>query len=574
MTSLIPESERVGWELSPEPGWLQTASGAAFCWYHEPRGPKKDTAVILCDPLGSDRMNLHLAYRHLALNLAHAGYATLRIDYPGTCDSEGSPRDPRRLDAWLGSLNAGADYLKRRSGAGRLAAFGALTGGTLACCLAAQREDVAKVAVWGGYTRGREFVRAAKMLERMSGGNPQQTRPPHWREGDMEWLGFYLSEATVSELKSIDLCDMQFPSLEQALLLEWDELSNAQPLADHMREQGMSVTHCNAPLDVGAHCLERQEVPWRLIERLHQWLLTDDNMSGSGIAEAGTFALESTVQLGDAGTHEVITEQVIQAGDDGEIFCIMTQPQTAAAAAEAPTIVIVNGGNNHRVGINRSHTEWARAWAALGFRVVRFDIRGLGDSPPQDAADLNVLYRRETAEDVTRVLDQLESELAIRRFILIGFCAGAYQALHAARTDERVVGLALLELLRLYPEPFEWLPCSQRTQSALRRRWFALVRRAQLGRTRLYRWLNQMTARGTRILVVYRRDEPMLEEFRQEAGSVLTGSTAADQIDISLLDPSNHILSPLYSQTQLRAAVEEWITTQFARATRVELKRD
>ena len=87
-------AERLAWEQSGEAGWIDSAGGPLFCCFHPPRGPAQRRAVLLCETLGSERMNFHLAYRHLALRLSYAGYPTLRFDYAGTGDSSGSPRDP------------------------------------------------------------------------------------------------------------------------------------------------------------------------------------------------------------------------------------------------------------------------------------------------------------------------------------------------------------------------------------------------------------------------------------------------------------------------------------------------
>ena len=113
-------------------------------------------------------------------------------------------------------------------------------------------------------------------------------------------------------------------------------------------------------------------------------------------------------------------------------------PDLLADAGPAPTgVILVNGGNNHRAGINRNYTQWARAWAGEGVSVLRLDIRGLGDSPPARARDLNVLYRAETAGDVIAAMDWLERHRGIRRFVLAGgeTSGAAAQSLGLSRLD-------------------------------------------------------------------------------------------------------------------------------------------
>ena len=81
-----------------EAGWLVGGGDPLFATYFPPAagGTLRRHAVLLCEPLGPDRMNLHLFYRELALRFAAAGHAVLRFDPAGTGDSSGSPRDPRR----------------------------------------------------------------------------------------------------------------------------------------------------------------------------------------------------------------------------------------------------------------------------------------------------------------------------------------------------------------------------------------------------------------------------------------------------------------------------------------------
>ncbi len=46
-----------------------------------------------------------------------------------------------------------------------------------------------------------------------------------------------------------------------------------------------------------------------------------------------------------------------------------------------PWVVLVNVAAEHHIGPGRRWVEWARRWAALGYRVVRIDQSGVGDSP-------------------------------------------------------------------------------------------------------------------------------------------------------------------------------------------------
>lgn len=93
----------------------------------------------------------------------------------------------------------------------------------------------------------------------------------------------------------------------------------------------------------------------------------------------------------------------------------------------------------HGFPLNRRMWESAgQSLAKEGFRVVRPDLRGHGESPaPEEASTM-----ARCAEDVLALCDQL----GIRRFVLGGFSLGGYVAFQIAATaPDRVVGLLLVD---------------------------------------------------------------------------------------------------------------------------------
>jgi pimeloyl-ACP methyl ester carboxylesterase len=96
----------------------------------------------------------------------------------------------------------------------------------------------------------------------------------------------------------------------------------------------------------------------------------------------------------------------------------------------------------HRVGHNRMYVTLSRILASAGRTVVRFDLSGIGDSPPRTDGLTPVVS---ALTDINEVLDSLEHLHQASQFILIGLCSGADHAVLHGRTDPRVVGLALLD---------------------------------------------------------------------------------------------------------------------------------
>jgi dienelactone hydrolase len=114
----------------------------------------------------------------------------------------------------------------------------------------------------------------------------------------------------------------------------------------------------------------------------------------------------------------------------------------APPSAERPTVVILNSGIVHRVGANRMSVALARALAAAGHAALRFDLSGLGDSPPRPEA---LPPLEASLADIRDVLDTLEATRGAKRVILAGLCSGADHSLVYAGGDPRVVGAVLLD---------------------------------------------------------------------------------------------------------------------------------
>ncbi len=135
---------------------------------------------------------------------------------------------------------------------------------------------------------------------------------------------------------------------------------------------------------------------------------------------------ESVLPFGEAG-----------AAEGQRLLGILTRP--ALVQAERPVVVIPNTGFEHRVGPNRLHVQIARALAAAGYCVLRFDVSGLGDSDPprgRAASSLN---------DCQLALDALQAQGLGTRYLMVGLCSGAHDAHQLACVDARVVGMFCID---------------------------------------------------------------------------------------------------------------------------------
>jgi len=135
-----------------------------------------------------------------------------------------------------------------------------------------------------------------------------------------------------------------------------------------------------------------------------------------------------------------VSERAVTFGGHGGLVGVVVQP--AQPDPGAPCVVALNGGILPRSGQGRIYVTLSRRLAALGFRVLRFDLSGIGDSPsrgdglpPVEAA----------VADLNEALDWFAG--ADGRVVLMGLCDGATLAAHGAATDRRVVGAMLIDPL-------------------------------------------------------------------------------------------------------------------------------
>ena len=132
-------------------------------------------------------------------------------------------------------------------------------------------------------------------------------------------------------------------------------------------------------------------------------------------------------------------EQAMRVGAEPAMVGVVTLP--GGRAADDVAIIILGAGLVHRVGPNRLTVRMARQLAARGHLVARFDHRGIGDSGPR--RDARPFYDG-AIDETCEVMDQLERQYGVHRFVLIGICSGAETALRTASRHARVVGAGLI----------------------------------------------------------------------------------------------------------------------------------
>lgn len=602
-------------------GWIEGAHGPLFASYHPAQGAQtRDCGVLFCDAFGSDRMRLHLCYRSLAVQLAAAGFSALRVDYPGTCDSGGDELTGEgQVQRWLASLHTAADWLRRESGVTQLCVFGALLGGTVGASLAAQRDDVRGLVLWGPYADGRGFLREIAAFGSISQKSGPARKPDGWREGDQEAVGFVIPAATAEELRGLKPLAGAQPRLRYAGIFRRNQTASVDAWADFLRASGADVfVRPGAATDIASIGGDGSPPPPALMAEMVSYVQSQHPPAATPTASSSTggdaapaaprdptpFTENGAPRLLDAvsvttAEHRVVREEVVRFGNDESMIGVVTTGERGVDAA-SDALILVNGGTNHRVGINRNYTEWARAYAPSGMLVLRMDVRGLGDSPPLRPEDLGVLYREATRDDVREAMDFLARRYGVRRFVLLGLCAGGYQAFHCALADERVSGLVYLSPARFLPvsdadrggrselafaglahyrrallDPAAWRRAlggktdlvavarsvADRAVARVTQRLGALGTLAGVLAPRPKTWLAgallRLADRGCHVLLAFPAQDAELTAFEDYVSADRQRLMATGRFSVEVVQDADHIFSQRWSQQYLRHRIEQ-----------------
>lgn len=246
--------------------------------------------------------------------------------------------------------------------------------------------------------------------------------------------------------------------------------------------------------------------------------------------------------------------------------------------------LLPNAGLIHRVGPHRLSVKLARALAAQGLAVLRFDLAGVGDSKAGPAGGD---YREQAGRDLRSAMDAAQAACGVEQFVVLGICSGAVNGFWAAVADPRVVGLLMYDGF--------WYRSRWTTAVRLFKRWralgwhevFASLRRnlrrvagvAPAGSDGLFsnwdmanpprqdfeRHMNALHARGVALFLLYGGTVLEFYSYQGQFQHVFGAQPFARATRCELHPQLDHTFTALAAQQQLLALASDWVA-QVARS--------
>ncbi len=259
---------------------------------------------------------------------------------------------------------------------------------------------------------------------------------------------------------------------------------------------------------------------------------------------------------------------------------------------DLPAVIIPNSGLVPRVGPSRLSVNLARRLAAQGYPTLRFDHAGVGDSNPRQD-DLS--FDQCALEEVGHLMDDLERDYGLRRFVILGLCSGAVTAFKAAGLDARVAGAIMINAQYYETDP-EWNH-HVATQQIARHYWtrsifrpsawwraitgrihyrvliHVLLRQArglfrkdatvQQVKDRLASHLRDLAQHETPLLILNSEGDIAQDYLRIILGDELDRLTESGSIELRNLADTDHTFTLLANQERLSEIIEEWMEKWF-----------
>lgn len=429
--------------------WLGTPDRPHFSMVDFPDDRQVVGGVVFCPSMGLEAAYSARAVRDLAHRLTASGWVALRIDYAGIGDSAGSWTDPDLVEEWLLGVREAVHYL-RDLGVARVAVVGLRIGATLAAAAIADDGEVDDLVLWDPCPTGKAFLREQRALwaflrsQAVEWGILREDQV--WGSGDaldvgsFEAPGVMFSAPTTLELEPLAVAPADQSLAGRELVLTRKGRRVASALKGRQTLPSVEFDEISGQEDL----LEISALtPEPTLQRIVSWL---SEKGGDRVRiEPPSGHATATLRQHDGPS---VVERPVTIGP-ARLFGIVSEREDQADAS-VPTVVFVNAGRIGHQGPARAWVDLARACVADGFRCLRFDLSGLGESPTRPGRTEGVEFPADALTDMADMRRWVTSEFG-PQVMLIGLCSGGYHAIETALLEPVTSLCTVNPAISLYP---------------------------------------------------------------------------------------------------------------------------
>jgi exosortase A-associated hydrolase 2 len=265
--------------MSVQPFFFGPPQGRLYGCYHPPRpgSELRETAVVLCYPMGHEYIRCHRALGQLAIRLAGSGFGVLRFDYRGCGDSAGESHQASLSD-WLDDIAAATSELRARDGSRRICLVGLRLGATLGMMVGARGGNIDSMILWDPVVEGRPYLEEIRSIDAVHreelGYNGGAAAKGLLVEDCSEILGFAFADKTLAEIEQLDLTEVGRKPARHILFIDSAAETSESRLGEHLESLGVKLETKHLPLGPGFWLAEpyKAVVPHESIQALVGWM--------------------------------------------------------------------------------------------------------------------------------------------------------------------------------------------------------------------------------------------------------------------------------------------------------------
>jgi alpha-beta hydrolase superfamily lysophospholipase len=590
--------------------YFDSGAHRLFGWYHRPHPDKTaNFAVVVCKPFGYEAICAHRSVRAFSDAAASLGAPTLRFDYAGTGDSSEIDPQADQLEIWIQDVIAAVGEVRRVSGLQKVYLLGFRLGALLATLAAGRCDAVAGLILVAPIISGRRYVRELRTMrlaasmgsESLGCATADATTAD---KGFMEVSGFLFSAATIAAFANIDLKSQAVPSFTEVLVMDGTALPVARAWSEELCRAGVRATYLALPglVEMLMTAPHFASIPTEMIGAMREWLtnLQDEPVliPNDGVDQGvdPRVPLPTALRLPPPGSaHRTpVTERPLFLTSETLLFGIVTEP--AQGETHRGAVILINAGADYHIGPSGMYVALARRWARSGYVVLRMDLGGIGDSGTRPGRPDNEVFPPGALDDIRAAVEWVRSRYGAREITLGGLCSGAYHTLRAA-----VAAIPVNRVVMVNPETFFWSegmsiydrqtaelvrqPNAYRNKMMSSAAWKRLltgqidvryVLGTYAGRLKLAleskcrnmarrlrirlpndlgMQLEEIGARGVRLVFVFSHGEPGIELLKLQGGTSL--KRLGERCRIHIVDNADHVFSKIESRMSLEGILSD-----------------